>query len=90
MVVLLLLLDAEVEVVATVELDAEANAEARGEEEVICCKLLLGFWTTSGGLAVCWTRGCSTVWWRVRFGVVARAVLSGLGRTGGGNGRESC
>ena len=87
MVVVLLL---DVEVAAGVELDVEANAEARGEEEVICCKLLLGIWTTSGGLAVCRTRGCSTGWWRVRVGVVARAVLSGLGRTGGGNGRESC
>ena len=77
MVVVVLLLDAKVEVVATVELDAEADAEARGEEEEICCKLQLGFWATAGGLGV-------------RFGVVARAVLSGLGRTGGGIGREIC
>jgi len=77
------LLDAKVEGAVAVELDVEADAEARGEEEEICCKLLLGFWPILGGLAFCWGLG-------VRVGVVARAVLSGLGRTGGGNGREGC
>ena len=49
----MLLLDAEVEVAAVDELGVETDAEATVDEEEICCKLLLRFWATSGGLGFC-------------------------------------